>query len=241
MCVTYNMQTSGVYQITSLIDKKVYIGSSYNIEQRIKKHISALNNRKHINRYLQNCWNKYGKDNFIFETLEITGSKQKDLFEAEQKWINQKLSFDRRFGFNLTNTADPTKSKLFNRSKKYIVISPEGEEMEVENLERFCVSNGLEKSSLHKVANGESYQHKGWYCRKLEDSHDDWLRKRKRKSKSGSYSGRWRIYLLDGSEIEVDSLTKWLNQNNISRGNLSLFMKGIRKKCKNIKNIIKIN
>ena len=62
----------GVYKITNIINNKFYIGSSKNIEKRLKNHFNNLKNNTHCNKHLQNAYNKYGKDAFISEILEIT-------------------------------------------------------------------------------------------------------------------------------------------------------------------------
>lgn len=60
----------GIYKIQCLKSSKVYIGSSKNIKNRKKDHFYKLARNKHYNKHLQNSYNKYGKDNFIFEVLE---------------------------------------------------------------------------------------------------------------------------------------------------------------------------
>jgi group I intron endonuclease len=60
---------SGIYKITNIINNKSYIGSSYNVEKRLRIHKSKL--RKGLNTIkLQNAWNKAGGESFIFEFLE---------------------------------------------------------------------------------------------------------------------------------------------------------------------------
>ena len=57
---------TGIYVIENLLDKKKYIGSAKNIDKRWYQHKYTLNKNMHDNSYLQNAWNKYGKNNFIF-------------------------------------------------------------------------------------------------------------------------------------------------------------------------------
>lgn len=63
-------KTQGIYKITNLINNKCYIGQSRNIESRIKKHFSNLEKNIHHSQYLQEDFNKYGKENFSIEILE---------------------------------------------------------------------------------------------------------------------------------------------------------------------------
>lgn len=50
---------SGVYQIYNPITNKRYIGSSINVERRLKEHLRNLKRNNHHNMYLQAAYNKY--------------------------------------------------------------------------------------------------------------------------------------------------------------------------------------
>ena len=63
------MTESGIYQITSICNGRIYIGSSKNLEQRKKNHFRCLKYNRHENNKLQRAYNKYGVDNFTFEVL----------------------------------------------------------------------------------------------------------------------------------------------------------------------------
>jgi group I intron endonuclease len=54
----------GIYVIENIANRKVYIGRSKDIGSRISSHKHNLRNNIHINKYLQNAWNKYGENNF---------------------------------------------------------------------------------------------------------------------------------------------------------------------------------
>lgn len=92
---------SGIYQIRNLINGNVYVGSAINLCGRYRSHLSELKNNKHGNNHLQNAWNKYSNDNFIFEILELVPDKLK-LIETEQVWID---SYPDHQKYNITPTA----------------------------------------------------------------------------------------------------------------------------------------
>ena len=52
--------------------------------------------------------------------------------------------------------------------KKWLVITPEGEELEIINLRKFAIENGLDQGNLVHVANGRQKQHKGYKVKRLE-------------------------------------------------------------------------
>lgn len=73
--------TCGIYKIENIINKKIYIGQSIEIEKRWKKHLSTKDNFL-IHKAIQ----KYGKNNFNFSILEECDINSLD--ERECYWIN---------------------------------------------------------------------------------------------------------------------------------------------------------
>lgn len=83
-----DIEKSGIYRITNIVNNKKYIGSAaVTIRKRLNHHIAMLDVNKHKNEYLQNSWNKYGRDNFIFEIVEIVEDKEL-LLEREQFYLD---------------------------------------------------------------------------------------------------------------------------------------------------------
>lgn len=60
---------SGVYYFK--VGRHSYVGSSKNIGARLRGHIWAMQNGKHRNRIIQNCYNKYSISGFTFKILEF--------------------------------------------------------------------------------------------------------------------------------------------------------------------------
>lgn len=72
---------SGIYSITNNTNGKVYIGQSEDIEDRLRKHKSALKGNYHVNSHLQSSWNKYGEDSFTFKLVKSCKLRYLDRFE----------------------------------------------------------------------------------------------------------------------------------------------------------------
>ncbi len=94
--------TSGVYKITCTANKKIYVGSAINLRHRQKEHFASLRRNEHENPKLQNAWNKYGPDAFIYEVLELV--LPMSLTAREQYWFNNLKPFGRK-GFNIAHVA----------------------------------------------------------------------------------------------------------------------------------------
>ena len=77
---------SGIYRIRNLVNNKFYIGSAVNLNKRKSQHFYYLRNNKHHNKPLQNSFNKYKKDNFIFEIMCYC--HKEDLILNEQFYID---------------------------------------------------------------------------------------------------------------------------------------------------------
>lgn len=89
---------SGIYKIENIINHKVYIVKSEDIDYRFVLHKRELKNGKHCNQHLLAAWRKYGEDNFIFSILEeceVNDLNQKEIF-----WIKSLQSYKKEFGYN---------------------------------------------------------------------------------------------------------------------------------------------
>ena len=79
--------SSGIYQIRNLINNHIYIGSAKNLKIRKRDHFNSLKAKRHINNYLQHTFDKYGEENFVFETLIICHPEM--LLFYEQQFIDE--------------------------------------------------------------------------------------------------------------------------------------------------------
>ena len=77
----------GIYKIINIINNKIYIGSSVNLFKRKNSHFGKLNKGNHPNIHLQNSFNKYTKNNFVFEIVEELNNVE-DLLKREQYYID---------------------------------------------------------------------------------------------------------------------------------------------------------
>lgn len=80
--------SAGIYKITNLVNNKFYIGSSVNLYNRFHTHKTKLKQNIHVNKHLQNSFNKYGKNNFLFTVLEYC---DKNLIQDREQYYLDKL------------------------------------------------------------------------------------------------------------------------------------------------------
>ena len=93
---------AGIFQIRNLSNGKVFLKSSPNLKTMSGQRFQ-LESNAHRNKVLQQEWNNFGKDAFVFEILETLSQEElssllaKDrLRQLEEKWINQLQPFGER-------------------------------------------------------------------------------------------------------------------------------------------------
>ena len=94
------MKMCGIYKITNMVNGKVYIGQSVNIEDRWRCHKSNMNYKNHT---IYKAMRKYGFENFKFEVIEEC--RQEDLNNLEIYYIwyyNSYMGNKNHNGYNET-------------------------------------------------------------------------------------------------------------------------------------------
>jgi group I intron endonuclease len=113
---------SGIYLIKNLLNNQVYIGqTARSFKTRFNEHKSQLNRNLHTNQHLQNSWNKYGSNNFVF--IEHVYCKREELQYYEEKTFclfPENLRYNIKIEFKGTKHSKETKEKIGNihRGKK---------------------------------------------------------------------------------------------------------------------------
>jgi len=106
-----NKNVSGVYAIICTKTWRSYVGSSANIGVRIRSHMSALKNNRHVNNLLQLDFNNYTENHFYCELLEICDHKKLILLENKFKNLGYNL-YNIQKDFRLINLSKVQKSKF---------------------------------------------------------------------------------------------------------------------------------
>ena len=97
---------AGIFQIKNRANGKILLGSSLNLEGPLNGHRFMLTIGLHRNKVLQQEWNQYGEDQFVFEILEVVEVKDDlgfnlsdELALLEQIWIEKLQPFGQH-GYN---------------------------------------------------------------------------------------------------------------------------------------------
>lgn len=104
----------GVYMIENLTNKKVYIGSSTNIEHRLQVHRRALKKGTHSNKALQEDFNRHHLLRVRVLYVEVIPRRcsynRSNLYAMEWKFIEQYDAINK--GYNVLGMCENAKKSL---------------------------------------------------------------------------------------------------------------------------------
>jgi group I intron endonuclease len=100
----------GIFQIRNLVNGKIFVGSSKNLEVFANRHKFQLKLGSHQNKDLQGDYIKYGEVNFVFEIIDLLPEKDDpaydytlDLKVLEEMWLEKLQPFAGK-GYNSPKT-----------------------------------------------------------------------------------------------------------------------------------------
>ena len=104
----------GIYKITNLINHKIYIGQSVNIEQRWKEHRKLMNSQRCKHFPLYRAFNKYGIENFSFKIIRQCSKKELNQLE---KFYIKKYNCVVPLGYNCTLGGETSVPIILNQKQ----------------------------------------------------------------------------------------------------------------------------
>lgn len=120
--------TPCIYSIYNIVSKMYYIGQTKNFYKRKMSHIILLRKNSHKNTHLQNSWNFYGEENFIFEIIDICDDvKERNVKEVDYIKKFNSLSpngYNLASGGNASSPSEESRMKM-SISKKGMILSDE--------------------------------------------------------------------------------------------------------------------
>lgn len=233
---------TGIYCIENTINHKKYIGMSRDINRRWSEHKAELNTCTHDNQYLQNSWDKYGKEKFIFHIIELCNEDK--LSERERYYIKFYNSLYREDGYNLTpggeNTSIGKEVICLKNSKIYNYVSEAAKDANVcgATMSSWCKQkhNYMYLKEYEKLSDEE----KTYWCNfdwekydhnKLSNAHkrenlsEETLRKASM-SLSGANNPRARKVYCPQLNETFNCIKDASDKYNINRGSISSHLKG---------------
>lgn len=243
--------TPGIYRITCTVTGKIYIGSAVNLWKRRKDHRHHLAQGIHKNPKLQAAWNKYGKDTFSFDILELVlvpemlTAREQYWFDALKPFGNKGFNIARVAGSNLGMKHTPESIARIKASKTGKPGNRKGAKATPETIDKLKKShlgkklseetkNKIKVSNLNKPPVSFETREK-IRTAKLKHPVSTETREKISASKTGHtytsevYEGRMKTLIVtspDGTEYVVHGIKKFCREHNLDCSSLMRVAKG---------------
>lgn len=205
---------SGIYIIRNTINDKIYIGSTVDFKGRWKTHRCKLKVNQHHSIILQNAYNKYGKDNFIFEIVEYVEDKNK-IIEREQRWLD---FFNPEYNICKSASNSRLGLKTSEETKLKMSLAAKGKPKSKEHIMNMCIAQkGLQAGSKNPMFGKSAMKGK---------THSDETKSKMCSSNKRATQISIIQYDINGNIIsEYDSITIAAKSLNVFPGNLGRSIK----------------
>ena len=156
------MNIIGIYKIESKCKSyRIQIGSSLNVFNRWKSHLSKLRRNKHANSKLQNHFNKYGEADLNFSIL--LGCEKEYLIKIEQYFLDSYKPY-----FNICEIAGNSLGRKHSeKTKKLLSKIGKGKTHNYPKIKRTFLPETIEKIRQSNIGKKRSIE----TCRKISLSH----------------------------------------------------------------------
>jgi len=219
---------SGIYKIANNLNGRCYFGSSVNLSKREKEHFRQLAANIHKNSFLQNDFNKCGREAFRFKVL--IRCPKADLIESEQKFLDQyfdnqencyNIVAEAGGNYNVSGRMHHASKPVYQYTKKGKLVSEFGNARLAEMI------TGANRTSVNLACNGK-LKTAGGYIWRFEKRQNVEIATRKRPKKTGT------TYVLispNGEKLLTTNLTKFCEENLINYYSMFGVISGKRTSC----------
>lgn len=128
--------------------------------------------RRNNNPLLVNAHVKYGTE--AFEVSILAHSKTLDELNQLEEGYARTYNSYAPHGYNLVGCGKNRKAHPFSvllRSRTVILNDPDGNDLEITNIRKFCRDNGLDGRSMCRVLSGQHTSHRGWTKQGVTQKH----------------------------------------------------------------------
>jgi group I intron endonuclease len=196
---------SGIYKIICEANNKFYIGSSQNINARIKCHFKQLRQNKHHNPHMQSAFNQYGESSFKYEIVEICNINI--LLEREQNWMDNTQCYNREIGFNNCIKSDrPLGYKHTVENKQLMSDLKKGSKLSQDHINKIAASNSGKKRTdeqKEKMSKAKIGEKNPMFGRVESDEHKE------KRMKNMLNTPRWNKGLTKKDDPRLEKLAVW--------------------------------
>lgn len=201
---------SGIYQIK--INTKKYVGSTVCFDTRLSRHLYNLSQRIHVNKKLQNAYNKYGVGSVSVEILEFTKRELKVLVSREQYYMDILKP-----EYNILPKAHSCVGNVLSEeTKKKISEANKGRKQTKEHIEKSRIAKIGQKRSkefceyMSKIMTGRKYSEER--IEKTAKHHRGKILSQEIKDKIRmNYNGDCHVKAISATNIETNEIFRYIS------------------------------
>ncbi|MFK0731388.1 MAG: GIY-YIG nuclease family protein [Gloeotrichia echinulata GP01] len=108
--------------------------------------------------------------------------------------------------------------------KPYVITTPIGAEIKVENLYEFCIKEGLNFSAMWSVWNGKKRHYKGWMCRLADEPEEIRIKRESLRGKAKDYI----VTTPQGKELAVTNIFNFCKEHQLDHSGMAKVARGKR-------------
>lgn len=248
-----------IYLLTNHRNYKIYVGQTRRLVH--KRFIGHCSKKKTVSK-IHSAIKKYGRESFSIEVIDVAFSQNEANFK-EEFWIKTLKSTERNIGYNvlsevkgiretntgkkfsevhkmkmsLSMTENRKKALLELNEKEWVVISPDGEILNIKNLQKFCEANGLDPANMVRLTTtcDRSY-HKGWQCFKKEQFSKEKILPKKTKISCKNIEFNYVDFIFPNQKIvRSDNIYAFCKENSLDSSSIYKLIRGIKETYKGIR------
>jgi group I intron endonuclease len=220
---------SGIYQIINTLTNDSYIGSSINLIKRKNQHFHKLRKNNHVNKHLQNSYNKYGEDFFYFNILSKCPIEY--CVKLEQWFLNNlNPTFNKRKDATSNYGIKFTRSKEHNEKISKSLLGIKRDDSTKEKIKIANLNKKLSQETKDKISVKIKEISKGLKGIKRDKSIIEKIKRtKKEKGLTEKQILSRSVKVIDNSTGIIYESVKKVSENfNLNYGNLIRKLKGHR-------------
>lgn len=137
-----------VYALQNEVTKRIYVGSTYDVEKRFSEHISTMKRGKCRIEDMQNDFNKYSKDFSIRILDKIHSNAERN---KEYEWMIKLNSHKREVGYNYNENPEKYLKKEIKQVQGVEKVEVKHSKMKLDKLKEFIKKSGFSMKSCYKA------------------------------------------------------------------------------------------